>query len=77
MMRRRCFLTFTGSHRQHKKDNCEIQEDVRRKVLKGTEEIHKHREPSQISYHQSRDSVMEHHDAPLWISRTKELRTQK
>ena len=37
MMRRRCFLTFTGSRRQHKKDNCEIQEDVRRKVLKGTE----------------------------------------
>ena len=46
-------------------------------MLKGTEEIHKHREPSQISYHQSRDSVMEHHDAPLWISRTKELRTLK
>ena len=41
------------------------------------EEIHKHREPSQISYHQSRDSAREHHDAPLWISRTKELRTLK
>ena len=25
----------------------------------------------------ARDSVMEHHDAPLWISRTKELRTLK
>ena len=37
MIRRRCFLTFIGRHRQHKKDNCEIQEDVRRKVLKGTE----------------------------------------
>ena len=34
-------------------------------MLKGTEEIHKHREPSQISYHQSRDSAKEHHDAPF------------
>ena len=25
----------------------------------------------------ARDSVMEHHDAPLWISRTKELRILK
>ena len=75
MIRRRCFLTFIGRHRQHKKDNCEIQEDVRRKVLKGTEEFQKHREPSQILHHQSTDSAKEHHDAPLWISRTKELRT--
>ena len=41
------------------------------------EEFHKHREPSQIYFHQSRDSAKEHHDAPLWISRTKELRTLK
>lgn len=46
-------------------------------VLKETEEFHKHKEPSQIFYHQSRDSAMEHHDTPLWISRTKELRTLK
>lgn len=38
MIHRRCFLTLTGSsHRQRKKNNCEIQENVRRKVLKGTE----------------------------------------
>ena len=43
-------------------------------MLKGTEEIHKHREPSQISYHQSRDSAKEHHDAPLWISRTEGIK---
>ena len=30
---------------------------------------------SQIIFHQSTDSAKEHHDAPLWISRTKELRT--
>ena len=46
-------------------------------MLKETEEFHKHKEPSQIFYHQSRDSAMEHHDTPLWISRTKDLRTLK
>jgi hypothetical protein len=61
---------------EDKKFKVIIVEDVKLE-LKGTEEIHKYREPSQISYHQSRDSVMEHHDAPLWISRTKELRTLK
>ena len=30
---------------------------------------------SQILFHQSNDSAKEHHDAPLWISRTKKFRT--
>ena len=35
------------------------------------------RKSAAVSHYKSRDSAMEHHDAPLWISRTKELRTLK
>ncbi len=41
MIRRRCFLTFIGRHRQHKKEAVRFQGDVHRKVLNGTGSITK------------------------------------
>ena len=59
------FHRYSGSHRQHKKNNCEIQETSAVVCKERNRRIsHKHRDKSDLLPSEQR-SAREHHDAPF------------